>query len=468
VQADPSQPTYDELMELVVRLRDDVDRLAAQNAELKRRLGLNSRNSSKPPSSDGFGRAARRSKPSGRRPGKQPGDPGTTLRLSDDPDQVVEHRPAVCAGCAADLSGATVFAVQRRQVVDLPPVRPRVTEHRIVAVACGCGHVSQGQAPTGVTGRVQYGPGLKAAVLTVRAAHFTPFARTGRLVGSLTGVRVSTGSVAAFTREAAARLAPFLQRVRALLRAAPVLGVDETPAWTGGSFKYIHLACTERLALFHAGGRSNADIDAGGVLPGYTGTLVRDGYPGYLHFTDATHAQCAAHLLRQLAAVHDADPERQSWAEAMANTLLLAKQAVAEARAAGQACLEAEKLSFLRAAYAGALAAGMAANPPLPDGGSYPARRLLERFRAEREQVLRFAIDFAVPFTNNESERQLRPVKIQQKVSATWRTLQGLSDFAALRSYLATAAKHGLDPLDAMRQLFTTSPWMPPAPATSS
>lgn len=446
--------------------------LRAENGELRRRLGMNSSNSSRPPSSDGVARPRPQPgvKGSGRRRGKQPGAPGLALRLAEDPDRVVQHRPDRCSGpaCGADLGDGREYGRQRRQVVELPERRPVVVEHQLIAVQCGeCGQVSEPAVPAGVTGRVQYGTGVKAAAVYARAAQFLPFARAAALLGDLLGVRVSTGFVHQVVAEAARRLGPFVSHTAALLHVQQVLHADETPARVGGGLKYVHVACTPELTLFHVGGRSKADIDAGQVLPGFTGTLVRDGYAGYRHLADAGHAWCGAHLIRDLRGVHESDPAGQQWAEVMATTLLTAKKATEQATAAGRDALSPDEISHLRACYAGAVAYGRQQNPPDRDGKLSRSGTLVERFATHRDMILRFTVDLAVPFTNNQAERDLRPVKLQQKISATWRTLQGLADFATLRSYLSTATKHGIDALDVLKQLFTTEPWLP-EPANSS
>ncbi|GGM68135.1 hypothetical protein GCM10011608_61700 [Micromonospora sonchi] len=452
---------------MLVELRERVDRLEAENVELRRRLGLNSSNSSKPPSSDGLARPRAQpgeSKSSGRRRGKQPGAPGSTLELVADPDQVVEHRPQRCVNpaCGAGLADGREYGRQRRQVVELPERRPQVTEHRLVAVQCaGCGQVSEPAVPHGVSGRVQYGTGVKAAAVYARAAQFLPYGRAAALMGDLLGVRVSVGFVHQVVAEAARRLGPFVSHLAVLLHTEQVLHADETPARLGGGFKYVHVACTPALTLFHVGGRAKADIDAGGVLPGFTGTLVRDGYAAYQHLTEAEHAWCGAHLIRDLRGVHEQDPAGQEWAEVMAGTLLMAKQLTEQAVAAGRTALTADEVSHIRACYAGAVAYGREQNPPDREGKLPRAGTLVERFATHRDMILRFTVDLTVPFTNNQAERDLRPVKLQQKISATWRTLQGLTDFATLRSYLSTAAKHGMDALDVLKQLFTTGPWLP-------
>lgn len=458
---------------MLVELRDRVERLEAENAELRRRLGSNSSNSSKPPSSDGFAGPRPRAgkvKGSGRQRGKQPGAPGSTLELVADPDQVVEHRPDRCANpaCGERLDGCREYGRQRRQVVELPERRPQVTEHRLFAVECaGCGRVTEPAVPDGVSGRVQYGIHVKAAAVYARAAQFLPYGRVADLMGDLLGVRVSVGFVHQVVAEAARRLSPFVSHLAALLHTEQVLHADETPARLAGGFKYVHVACTSELTLFHVGGRSAADIDAGGVLPGFTGTLVRDGYAAYQHLSDAEHAWCGAHLIRDLRGVHEQDPAGQQWAEVMAGTLLMAKKITEQAVTAGRDALSQTELSHIRACYAGAVAYGRQQNPPDRDGKQSRAGTLVERFATHRDMILRFTIDLAVPFTNNQAERDLRPVKLQQKISATWRTLQGLADFATLRSYLSTAAKHGEDALDVLKQLFTTGPWLPSVTTSS-
>jgi transposase len=272
-EAEPQGPSYDELATLVVTLSARIAELEAELMDAKRRLGTNSSNSSKPPSQDGLARSKRSSGRSGGKRGKPFGAPGTTMRLVDDPDESIDCLPARCGGCARDLVGAREFGRQRRQVIELPPPsKATVTEYQVVSLACpGCGAVTAGQAPEGVRGRVQYGSGVKARLVYLRAAQFLPFGRAAATMADLCRLRPSTGTIATVIGEAASRLEPFLDRVRVLLRAASVLGADETPAWVDGAWKYVHVACTDKLTLFHAGRRTKDDIDAGGVLAGFTG-----------------------------------------------------------------------------------------------------------------------------------------------------------------------------------------------------
>lgn len=226
----------------------------------------------------------------------------------------------------------------------------------------------------------------------------------------------------------------------------------------------MHVACTEYVTLMHVGGRTRDDIDAGGVLAEYSGVLVRDGYAGYEHLTQAVHAWCGAHLLRDLRSISDADPHRQLWALAMANTLLDAHHAAHAARAEGADSLDPATLTRIRNLYRGALARGQTDNKGKRSQLATEARTLIRRFRRYEDMNLRFATNLSVPFTNNTAERAVRPVKVQQRTSGgAWPTLQGLADFAIVQSYLDTATKWGINKLDALHQLFNTRAWLPPA-----
>ncbi|MET7532732.1 IS66 family transposase [Streptomyces goshikiensis] len=457
---------------LINQLSTQCELLLARVEGLERRLGKDSSNSSKPPSSDPpFARPApKRSSrtSSGRRRGKQDGAPGSTLRLVEDPDETVRHEPAACCGCGADLTGVPGFDERRYQVFDAPapPPRPHVTEHRIVAKTCtGCGTTTADGVPARARGRAQYGPRLAARAAWLLCAHHLPVRRAAGVLATLLGAQVSTGFVAS-VRSRAARLleAAFLPRVRELIAAAPVAHADETIARAGGANVYLHVACTEYLTALHTGDRTKETIDAGGIWPAFDGVLVRDGYNGYTHLDHVLHAWCGAHLLRDLRSVHDGDPAGQLWAEAMADTLLAAKDAAEQARTAGFDALPAYELARVRNRYLGALAHGRTHNTgrrgPLADEAS----KLIRRFERCEDMILRFATNLAVPFSNNLAERDQRPVKVQQRTSGGgWRTLQGLTDFAIVQSYLSTVGKWGRGKLDALVQLFTTGAWLPPA-----
>jgi transposase len=450
-----------------------VGELTAQVQALILRLGRDSSNSSKPPSSDGPGRRPRGGSSrtsSGRKPGKQPGDPGTALRLVDDPAETIGiPAPAGCS-CGTSLVEAPVVALRRRQVHDLAPIPdPVVTEYAAEVKCCpGCRASVAGQFPAGVNAPAQYGPEITTRVADVVIGHHVPVHRSTVLVMELLGIGVSTGFAASLRGRAAAliRDGGFLDAVKSLMTGAPVVHADETFARAEAVTAFVHVACTEHLTLLHTGNRSAEAIDAGGVLnqlgPGQV--LVRDGYAGYSHLNAVLHAWCGAHLLRDLRGIHEADPAGQLWAKAMADTLIEAHRIATAARDAGRDNLTEQELRIIAQLYTGALARARTDNPTTTTSVlAGHARTLAARFATHRDVILRFTTNLAVGFTNNVAERRIRPVKVQQRSSGgCWRTLQGLTDFAVVQSYLSTAAHWGITRFQALHRLYNgDGPWIP-------
>jgi transposase len=447
--------------------------LAARVAELERQLGKHSGNSSRPPSSDGLGKppAPRRQRRGGRAPGKQPGAPGAHLAQVPDPDQVVVHRPQRCGGCGGDLTLAPVVGVEARQVFDLPEIRLRVCEHRAERRACACGQITAGVFPTQARAAACYGPGVRGLASYLMVQHHLPVERAAQVLDDALGAGVSAGTLGGLAAEAAAGLGGFVERVRERLTRSQVAHFDETGARVAGRLHWVHSASTELLSLFvvHPK-RGVAAMDAAGVLPGFQGVAVHDGWSPYWRYQGATHALCAAHLLRELEAA--AELPGQGWAAELGEWFTIACAKTTDARDAGADRLEPAVMAGLCDRYDRILAKGRAANPPPP---RLPGRRrrrrrspaacLLERLEAHRDEVQRFIEDLRVPPTNNLAERDIRMVKLQQKVSGCWRTLEGAQAFLTVRSYISTARKHGINPLAALRRLFEGNPWMPaPAP----
>jgi transposase len=320
--------------------------------------------------------------------------------------------------------------------------------------------------PAHVRARASYGPETCAQAANLTCGQYIPVHRATALLCQLAGITVSTGWMAGIRARAAALIedSGFTERVRELLRAAPAIHADETPARAAGGARYVHVACTAYLTCMHTGGRSAEAIDAGQVLSGYTGVIVRDGYAGYGHLTDALHAWCGAHLLRDLKSLYEFEPGKQEWASQMAILLIEARGAAAPARLASQPALDPDVLDGLLTRYRDLAAAGLAANLYRRTATAKDARRVARRFLAFEDLILRFTTrpDLDI-FTNNEAERTVRPVKVQQRSSGgCWRTLTGLADFAVVQSYLSTAAKWGISKLDALRDLFNGHAWLPP------
>jgi transposase len=466
-----------QVREMAVRVEEAVavnGRLAARVEVLERRAGKDSSTSSKPPSSDS---PSKKKEPRDRslrergkrRPGKQPGEPGTTMKLVDDPDHRFWHPPAGCRECGTDLSRQEVFAQRRHQVTDVKPApAPEVTEHVAQSKLCPCcGTVTEGELPAHVRARASFGPETHAQAANLTCGNYVPCGRSAALMAELAGIGVSLGWVAGVRAKAAALVesSGFLDLVKELLRQAEAVHADETPARAAGGMRYVHLACTRFLTHMHTGDRSAAAVDSGGVLPGYQGILVRDGYHGgYGHLTDALHAWCGAHLLRDLKDLYGFEPAQQDWARQMAGLLTGARDAARDARADGKKVLDLDVLGSLVDRYRAAAASGLAGNLYRRTATAKDARRIARRFLKHEDMILRFITrpDLDI-FTNNEAERTIRPVKVQQRsAGGCWRTLDGLADFAVVQSYLSTATKWGIPKIDALRSLFNRNPWMPP------
>jgi len=460
---------------VIEELRGEVAGLRAKVTDLERRLAQNSRNSSRPPSSDGLAKppapkSLRRS--SGRKPGGQPGHEGSHLEQVERPDEVFRYVPSRCEGCGGDLSDSGLEGEETRQVFDLPPVRLAVCEHRAQRRRCVCGHVTPAGFPAGVNAPTQYGPRMRALGIYLIAAQHLPYKRAAGLLADWLGAPLSAGTLMAFVKDGADDLGAFLGRVHEQITCSPVVHFDETGVRAGGRGRWLHSSSTKTLTFYALHDRRGTEgIDHAGVLAHFKGIAVHDGWPQYRAYTSATHALCNAHHLRELLAVIEADPERQSWA-AKIDVLLRALHATVEnAKATGEQSLDPWTLAGYRAAYAQIIVLGHQQNPPgtIPTGKrgvikQTPARNLLVRLDRDREQILRFAHDFQVPFDNNLAERDIRMIKIQQKVSGCWRTTIGASRFLALRAYISTSRKQSRDTIDTLARLAKHQPWLPPPP----
>jgi transposase len=456
-----------------------IEQLEARVAELERELGRHSGNSSLPPSRDNAearaNRAARRQakREKGKRaPGKQPGDPGSHLARVADPDHVVVHRPSACRGCGAGLGDAEVSGAERRQVFDLPERRREVTEHIAEQCRCACGCETTASFPREATAPAVWGPRVRAYALYLMNRQLLPVERTAEILADLLGAPVSTGWLAGLAAEAAEGLEGFIEDLGARVAAQDVVHVDETGARVAGAKWWFHVACTALFTFLGVHRRRGVDAtDHFGVLPRVRGTLVHDRWAPYWRYTRAAHAICNAHILRDLAAVAEV-ASQQPWADAMAGLLCDAKRKAEAAAAAGLDAVPRGQRAALRARYNRIITDALAANPDPPAGQK---RNALERasynlavaLRDHATEILRFTADLAVPFDNNQAERDLRMAKLQQKISGTFRTEDGARRFAAVRSYIETGRKHGQNPIDVLIALFNGTPWtIPPAPAT--
>ena len=491
------RPSYDELAAVVVGLTARLDELSvrvsdleadnarlvaentalrrenavlrAENTELRRRLGMNSKNSSKPPSSDGLAKPPPTSMRgrSGRKPGKQPGTSGTTLSQVAVPDEQVPHFPAVCDGCGDGLDPAAGTAGEPiiRQVFDVPEVSVRVTAHLLHVLACaGCGARTRAQAPAGVSAPAVYGPMVTTLAAYLAAQHHIPVARITEILADLAGIEVSPGWVMTACTRMAASVAPANDAIRDAIAGAGVAHFDETVTRVAGRNHWLHAAATSRLTAYHIDehGRAVASMIAFGILPRFTGVAVHDAYSGYDGFTTCTHALCNAHILREATGIGEFDPQARAdgWAEDLVSLLGDAHRWVAHWRGRNHTRLPAFKLDDLSARYDRLVERALTIHPAR-SGKQTPARNLALRLRDRKPEFLRFATDLTVAFSNNVAEQAVRMVKSKTRVSGGFRTLTGAQTFLAIRGYISTIRKNGLRAATELRHALLGNPWMP-------
>jgi transposase len=441
-----------------------LDRLEAENVELKRRLAQNSRNSSRPPSEDGPEhapppRSLRRK--TGRKPGKQPGAQGFSLRLVDDPDVVVDHVPSCCRGCGDGLDAAVSAGVVRRQVSDVPAMSATVTEHRLHRRRCVCGTLTTADGPAGVAcAPASYGPNLRAWVVYLLVFQHVPVARAVELVTDLVGARPSPGWVCQVLRQTADAVAEVEKTIRALLTASHILHVDETGTKVTGARWWLHVAATDTLTSYHLDtSRGRPAITALGVLDEFTGTLVHDAWSAYNRY-DCAHALCGAHIARELVAASETHPD-QHWPEQALDALFALNTAAEQARERGDPAIPPQIAGPLLLSWRQAIAVGLSRHSRGPARKQSKTRNLLTRLRDREDQVLRFAHDITVPFTNNQAERDLRPAKTQIKISGTHRSEASAKAWARIRGFVSTARKNGITAYDAIHSAVLGNPWTP-------
>ena len=440
-------------------LRADNAALTARLAELERRLGLNSANSSKPPSSDGLKKPVRVSSlrgSSAKKSGGRKGHPGETLCQVETPDATIEHYPETCAACGEALTAAMAAGHVARQVFDLPEPRPLiVTEHRAHRCRCvACGAQTRAAFPEAVTAPVQYGKRIGALVVYLLHYQLLPEKRLAALMADLFGVKLVTATIARISQDCAGRLQGFADAVREHVAAAPVKHMDETGFRIGGKTQWLHIASTVWLTFYRT------STKRGSLLANVTGIVVHDHWKPYYTMTGVLHALCNAHHLRELKAL--VEIEKEDWAGKMQRLLRRACHATNLARAQGLP-LKPGLIALIERCYDGILTNGLAlheAQPALAKAGRRgrtPRRvghNLLLRLSKRKPDVLRFLTDRSVPFTNNLAEQDGRMMKLRQKISGGFRCQAGATDFAVIRSVLSTARKQGWN----MLQTLTADP----------
>ena len=458
----------DAVVSLVRQLLTRFDELESRLETLEGRSKKTSRNSHKPPSGDGLGKRTKSLRPQSDKPsGGQPGHAGSTLEWSETVDWIEFHDVNICTGCGKVLKDAPVEQWLARQVFDIPSIEVIVTEHRVAVKCCGtCGHQTQGKFPVDARNVVQYGPRLKAMMVYLMDGQLLPSGRTCEILSDLLGVRVSEGTLYTSRTHCYEQLASMEQGIQSMLVNSSKVHFDETGLRVNGQLWWLHVACTDGLTYYFVHPkRGTVAMDEMAILPEFSGKAIHDGLKSYARY-ECDHFLCNAHHLRELRFI--LEQYDQGWAYQLSLLLVTILYQVQAAKTDGQIALPDDQLQAFEARYAEILDQGFAANPmptPPPDAPKKrgrpkrsPPRNLLERLKSQQASVLGFMHDFEVPFDNNQAERDLRMMKLKQKISGCFRSVDGTRMFCRIRGYLSTLRKLDQNILDALIGLFSGNP----------
>src|SRR6266566_4468703 len=447
---------------------EQMSSLSEQMKALRDRLAKDSHNSHLPPSSDRFVRKAKSLRQSSeKKSGGQPGHPGSSLPFSSAPDEIIELQVEECEVCQHNLHAVAACGRERRQVVDLPLPRVLVREYRAEQKQCPhCQQITRAAFPAGVQAPIQYGPNVGAAAVYLVEQQLLPLARTSEVMSDLLGVQMSEGNVCDLITQCARQLVTVEQQIKEALKEAAIIHQDETGLNVAGKRHWMHVTCTPTLTHYHVdASRGQTALEAIGILPQFTGISVHDGWGSYFLY-DCEHAVCIVHLLRDL--VFLAEEQGAMWAADLKELLLDMKQATQQAREQGKRWLDPLEVVAWEARFLDLLDEGDRLHPPAvapPGRGGRckqsAARNLLNRLRKQQPAVFAFLEDLRVDFDNNLAERDLRMVKVQQKVSGCFRSEAFARAFARIRGYVSTLRKQGLPLLSALQATLGGHPVLP-------
>ena len=458
-------------------LTQHVEVLSAQNVQLtervkdlEARLGKNSQNSSKPPSTDGLNKPKPKPKSqrgkSGKKSGGQPGHKGQTLNQVANPD-FTEFHPAgtECACCHGSLEGA-LCSVEIRQEFDIPPVKVQVTEHQVEVKQCkGCGHQNKGDCP--ITYSVQYGKGVEALAVYLGQYQLLPYARTAQLFKDLFGLSLSEGTLANIYERCYGQLEGFEASVKAQLINAKLVHFDESGMRVKKILYWLHVASNRYLTMYHIDPkRGNEAMDRMGILPHFKGVAVHDHWKSYFQYS-CLHSLCNAHHFREF--TYHAEEYQQSWCTKMKDLLVQIKKSVEAYVEAGKSSIPEQERRAYSELYIDILNKGFMDEVPKPPEATgkrgrkkkHSAHNLWARLIDFKKEVLAFMGDFTIPFTNNQGEQDIRMNKVKQKISGCFRSDEGAKYFCRIRGFVSTAGKQGLNIFDALRDACNGNPFNP-------
>jgi transposase len=457
------QDSLEEVSNALAQLSEANKKLAAKVEALEEKINKDSHNSDKPPSSDGVARRfGKKRQSSGKKPGGQIGHEGSTLPMVKHPQQVHVHEVTRCHGCGRSLQHEKPRGYEPRQVFDIPPIIVEVTEHRAQIKRCPhCGELSIAAFPEGVNHKTQYGTRLKAFAVYLKNYGFLSYDRTAQAFVDLFCIPLSVGTLASIDQRCARRVEGVVEQIRQKLIRARVVHFDETGLNINGELYWLHGASTQSFTYYYPHQRrGSAASDQIGILPRLKGNAVHDNWQPYMKY-DCSHSLCNAHHIRELTSVYEQGG--QPWAQWMIGFLIESKEVVQQAKKAGKKRLDPCDIHEYENRYKTIIAAGMRANPP-PNRAESPgkrgrlkrskARNLVERLGKLQKETLRYLHDFRVPFDNNLAERDIRMMRVQQKVSGSFRSYGGALAFCRIRSYISTMRKQGRSVIDAIMGAF--------------
>lgn len=471
----------EELTEENVSLREEVklwkEEAQAWKEEAKRlgsMLNLDSHNSGKPPSTDQFKKKKTPVKnsreKSGKKSGGQKGHKGTTLEQVKNPDEIILHELNECPGCSHSLAEVPVFSIATRQSFDVPPIKPVITEHRAESKICpSCGKKHRAEFPWWVTSQAVYGPNITTLVVYLNVYQFLSWRRKCDFFEDLFSQRVSPGFLKNALKGCYENLEFFEKEILVTLKAAEVVGVDSTGISCMNENCNLHVVCTDALTYytFHRT-KSMEDFESGGFLGEFQGILVHDCYSSYFNY-GASHGLCGSHNLRDCTFAYE--EEGKQWAKKMKRLFKGVLRAVERAKAAGKKFLETGKLVIIRRVYDEILENGLLEHPEVkaPPGAKKrrgkrkqsKSKNFLDRLQNYADYALAFCFDFRVPFTNNQSERDIRMMKLKDKISGTFRTEEGARIFCRIRGYISTMKKQGKNVFEALKMAVMGNPMKP-------
>ncbi len=450
------------LKEEIIVLKDEIK-------DLKSRLNMDSHNSSKPPSLDGFKKKVKNLRiQSGKPSGGQPGHSGNHLKFEEHPDELQILPLHICERCQQSLDNQKPLDMEIAQILDVPEPRLQVKEIQATIKICPvCGMLNKALFPLGIQAGSQYGAGVKSIMVYLNQYQHIPFERACEIFTEIYGHSISEGTLYNSILECATSLEEFENQMKGFLRRSWVLHCDETGVRIKDKRNWMHVASTPFLTYYFVHEKRGSEaIDAMDILPFFKGTAVHDFWGAYMKYTSFSHSFCNGHILRELTFAHEEDNSEN--AGYMLECLMDIKEAVDEAKTKGLECLPDETLKQLQNRYDETVNEWQACFSEEPVSLRKRGRKkqsktknLLDRLSAYRQEVLKFMYDFSVPFDNNLAERDLRMMKLKEKISGTFRSIEGGVNFCKIRSYIQTVKKNGLNILESLKNVFLGNHIMP-------